>query len=417
MNNENTTTTTNLTPTTTITGTATQLPTYQNPIIKSEEDDLIAFSQETIKSTTERISNSTPVVTAAETAKPKVEASTSKAAIATHQSALVAKVDNHHKKRKKTQNQLRKRRYQQAVFILGKKAKDQAAGIPVDEDEIKRLKQIVEDYESFLKGKQSEPQNESTNQRSSLKRNRPTTESQGTLPKKPRRSEGEQSSSTAARHFCDVARDSLQVAVIDGNSSSPSTVQERWVEIDVRLSSMVLSYVLDNPEGPYPEFDSSETVRGYRVIKCADQSSLDFLTGSVAKISNAFVGLQLRLIPAKDIPKRPRARIWLPPLADPGEKLLKCIKLQNRAISGINKWQLIKEEKPNKASRPILVAICDESIEALTKADNKISFGIRKARIKIFQGDKAADEDDTDEVDDASQLLRNGDIKEMQDEQ
>ncbi|XP_018788385.1 PREDICTED: uncharacterized protein LOC108968680 [Bactrocera latifrons] len=396
MNNEitattNTATTTNLTPITTITGTATLLPTYRNPIMKSEEDDLIAFSKETIKSTTGRISNSTPVVTAAETANPRVEASTSKAAISTNQSPLVAKVGNQRKKRKKTQNQLRKRRYQQAVFILGKKAKDQAAGTPVDEDEIKRLRRIVEDCE----------------------RKRPITESQGTLPKKPRRSEGEQRSSTVARHFCDVVRDSLQVAVIDSNSSSPSTVHERWVEIDVRLSSMVLSYVLDNPAGPYPEFDSSETVRGYRVIKCANQSSLDFLTGSVAKISNAFVGLQLSLIPAKDIPKRPHARIWLPPLEDSGEKLLRCIKLQNRAISGINKWQLIKDEKPNKASRPILVEICDESIEALTKADNKISFGIRKARIKIFHYDKAADKDDTNEVDDVSQLPRNGGIKEI----
>ncbi|XP_050338155.1 uncharacterized protein LOC126764490 [Bactrocera neohumeralis] len=285
-----------------------------------------------------------------------------------NQSTLAAKAESK-KKRKKSQNQLRKNRYQRAVFILGNIAKDQAAGTPVDEAETKRLKSIVEEYESYLKRKQSQPQEESKRESSSQKRNRSITEVPGTQPKKPRRNEGEHSSTTTARHFSDVARDSLQVAIIDGNSSSPSTIQERWVEIDVR---------------------------GYRVIKCADHASLDFLTGSVAKITNAFVGLQLRLIPARDIPKRPRTRIWLPPLEEPGEKLLRCIKLQNKSIPSIDEWQLIKEEKPNKASKPILVAICDESIEALKNTDYKISFGIRKARLKIFQGDKAADEDDTE---------------------
>ncbi|XP_050339619.1 uncharacterized protein LOC126765931 [Bactrocera neohumeralis] len=410
-NKTTTTTTTNLTTTAT-----TKDMNYRIPITESDEDELLASSQETSKGTAGHTNLSIPADTAVITANVREEASTSKAAMSTNQSALAAKGEIK-KKRKKSQNQLRKNRYQRAVFILGKIAKDQAAGTPVDEAETKRLKAIVEEYESYLKRKQSEPLVENIQESTSQKRNRSTTETPETLPKKPRRSEGEQNSATAARHFCDVARDSLQVAIIDGNSSSPSTVQERWVEIDVRLSSMVLSYVLDNPAGPHPEFDSSETLRGYRVIKCADQASLDFLTGSVAKISNAFVGLQLRLIPARDIPKRPRARIWLPPLEEPGEKLLRCIKLQNKSIPGIDEWQLIKEEKPNKASRPILVAICEESIEALKKTDYKISFGIRKARLKIFQGDKAADEDDTEEVDDASQLLRNVGIEETRDAQ
>ncbi|XP_049316593.1 uncharacterized protein LOC125779342 [Bactrocera dorsalis] len=355
VNNNKTTTTM-----TTTTATTTDMS-YRNPITESEEDELLASSQETSKSTTGRTNQSTPVDTADKISNLPT---TSKAAMSTNQSALTAKGDSK-KKRKTSQNQLRKNRYQRAVFILGKIAKDQAAGTPVDEAETKRLKSIVEEYESYLKRKQSQPQEQSKKESTSQKRNRSTTEVPGAQPKKPRRSEGEHSSTTTARYFCDVARDSLQVAIIDGKSSSPSTIQERWVEIDVRLSSMVLSYVLDNPAGPHPEFDSSETLRGYRVIK----------------------------------------------------RDLRCIKLQNKSIPGIDEWQLIKEEKPNKASKPILVTICEESIEALKKTDNKVSFGIRKARLKIFQGDKAADEDDTEEVDVASQLLRNAGIEEPRDAQ
>lgn len=63
----------------------------------------------------------------------------------------------------------------------------------------------------------------------------------------------------------------------------------------------MLSYVFDNPAGPHPEFDSSETFRAHRVIKYADRACLEFLTGSVAKISDVFVDVKLRPIPAKDI--------------------------------------------------------------------------------------------------------------------
>lgn len=82
-----------------------------------------------------------------------------------------------------------------------------------------------------------------------------------------------------------------------------------------------LRLVLDNPAGTHPKFDSAEAFGGYRVIKWPDQASMDFLTGSVAKIGDAFVGLKLKLIAAKHIPSRPRERIWLPPLEELGENL------------------------------------------------------------------------------------------------
>lgn len=69
-------------------------------------------------------------------------------------------------------------------------------------------------------------------------------------------------------------------------------------------------------------------------------------------------------------------------LAIPSREARRKIKLQNKF-----------KEKPNKA---------------LSKADNKSSFSIRNGRLKIFQGDKVSNEDNTEEVHHASQLL--GDV-------
>ncbi|XP_017486960.1 PREDICTED: uncharacterized protein LOC108375361 [Rhagoletis zephyria] len=166
-----------------------------------------------------------------------------------------------------------------------------------------------------------------------------------------------------------------------------------------------MDYIVDNPEGPHPEFDLSESLRGYRVIKCADQFSLDFLAGCVAKISDAFEGLKLKVIPAKDIPRRPRARIWLPPIAEPGEKLLRCIKLRNKNIPAIDEWELIKvEERKMPTNKPVLLAVCAESLQALAEADSKIRFGIRKAKVRVFLGEGSPVEEDPG-VDGAGELL------------
>lgn len=59
-------------------------------------------------------------------------------------------------------------------------------------------------------------------------------------------------------------------------------------------------------------------------------------------------------------------------------------------MPGINDWTLTKGAKPNRASRPTVVAICGVHIEVLTKAVKKSAAGVRKVRMKICQGGTAA---------------------------
>ncbi|XP_017471009.1 PREDICTED: uncharacterized protein LOC108362504 [Rhagoletis zephyria] len=277
----------------------------------------------------------------------------------TRKSAAVAG-SNSAKQQRKPSCVVMRQMYQKALDMLDKIDKNAAAG--------------ATDRASTLEATETK------------KRNRPYNEGgQGAITKKAKQGGDAESAATAKhRYFSDVARDHLQAAIVDENSKTPLAVQQKWVEIDVRLSSLVMNYVLDNPEGPYPEFDSSESLRGYRVVKCADQFSLDFLAGCVAKISDFFVGLKLKLISAKDIPRRPRARIWLPPMDEPGEKLLRCLKLHNKDIPAIEEWELIRvEERRRPTNKNILLAICAESLDALEKADYRL---LIKNGINAFLG-------------------------------
>lgn len=91
------------------------------PLTESDEEALFASSQETIKSTPGCTSHSAPEIAAVNTAGTR---NPPKTALRTNQSIQAAKGENQRKKIEKSLNQVRKRQYQGAVFILGKIAKD-----------------------------------------------------------------------------------------------------------------------------------------------------------------------------------------------------------------------------------------------------------------------------------------------------
>ncbi|XP_054744474.1 uncharacterized protein LOC129248886 [Anastrepha obliqua] len=206
----------------------------------------------------------------------------------------------------------------------------------------------------------------------------------------------------AKRAFNEVARDHLQTALVDELTNRGKPALERWSEIEARLSRIVVDHVMASPEGQVPGYDSMEVVRGYRVIKCDDQFSVDFLQNAISKIQSDWEGLRLKLIPASEIPRRPRARIWIPNMEFEAKQLIPYLQAHNRTVP-MDDWSIIKAEAPQKNSVSFLLQISEESIEPLGKVDNKLRFGVRKAHLKLFRS--ANPEDEQDEVDDANELL------------
>ncbi|KNC32774.1 hypothetical protein FF38_10755 [Lucilia cuprina] len=99
-------------------------------------------------------------------------------------------------------------------------------------------------------------------------------------------------------------------------------VVREWGAVESKLTELVMEYLLASEDNKAPRFDSDEIHRGYR----------DFLSKCITKISDAWEGLSLKLIPAEEIPMRPRARIWLPKMTTETHKMLECLKRQNPNI-------------------------------------------------------------------------------------
>ncbi|XP_037957537.1 uncharacterized protein LOC119687330 [Teleopsis dalmanni] len=293
-------------------------------------------------------------------------------------------------KSKKSEAKIRRQRYQKGMFILGKFAKNEAEGKEqaFDRTDKVRYQKVVDEYREY-QATLSKPVK-------AMKRDRSQDETAHTSKSKVARTSSTSKPSTSAkRAYNEVARDELQVALIDDITGNGKKMLEKWGEIEPKLAEMVMEQLLTNLDAPTPGFDSSEVVRGCRVFKCDDQLSKVFLGNCIAKVSDAWEGLGLKLISANDIPRRPRARIWLPIM-----KML--LQRQNQNVP-MNDWVVIKDEGTQKNNMTLLLVINQESVKPLEEMDCKLRFGVRYTKIKIFR--PTGNDDDGKELEDANKLL------------
>ena len=106
------------------------------------------------------------------------------------------------------------------------------------------------------------------------------------------------------RPFNEVITDPLCVALCSKRNGSCLPIRKEWPLIKSRLNGLVSSYIMENKDsGPLPSYDSQEVHRGFRVIKCVDEFSKEFLFKCLNSIQENWKDLNLALIPAAEIPE------------------------------------------------------------------------------------------------------------------
>ncbi|XP_044249353.1 uncharacterized protein [Drosophila takahashii] len=143
------------------------------------------------------------------------------------------------------------------------------------------------------------------------------------------------------------------MALVDGLHDDGRLLSEKWEEIEIKVADMIAERLSAVPNGPIPSFESSDMVRGHRVIKCDDSFSGFFLAECIAKIGNSWDGLSIRLVHAREIPRRPRARIWLPKEQTDQGKVLSLLRALNPEVH-TEDWAILEVEKEMTTSQPFL---------------------------------------------------------------
>lgn len=267
--------------------------------------------------------------------------------------------------------------YRRACYLLKKIEQNKITGNIHDRDATDEIacKNVIEEYKRYLNNKQ---------EHSSISSIRNGEEK---LPIDDPNSKRSKNNITSPARGDDD--DHLLLGFVNEDFSKNRYVSDLWTEIESKLTMMIMDYVMAaSKNDPMPCYDTSKVFRGCRLIKCMDQFSKDLIVDYVSKISNSWQGLVIKLIPAREIPRRTCARIWLPKITKPdNDTLLQCLRLHNPSIP-MDDWHVIRAEAPNKNGLSYLLLIGDESVDALKKADNKLRFGVRNAKVKIFRNSK-----------------------------
>jgi len=278
------------------------------------------------------------------------------------------------KTNKKNPYKIRKARLSLARFVLGRIAKNEAEGRthPKDAQDKARYQAVLMEFEQWKGRNMQAIQSTKPMPKSSVVKN-------GSPPRKRSKRPGR----TKARKTDEVAKDNLVMALVDELHEDGQLLNQKWEEIETRLANMVTDRLMAVPDGPIPSFDSSDVIRGHRVIRCDDGFSKIFLAECVATIADTWDGLRIRLVHASEIPWRPRARIWLPKGQRDHSRILSCLRAQNLDID-MSDWSIVNAEEDMKASQSFVFLINRRCLPQLEAADYKVRYGIRMAKVKVL---------------------------------
>ncbi|XP_037927424.1 uncharacterized protein LOC119661966 [Teleopsis dalmanni] len=123
-----------------------------------------------------------------------------------------------------------------------------------------------------------------------------------------------------------------------------------------------------------------------KLVACKDARSVALYKAAVSKVGEIWPGARLEAVDKKDIPSRPRARVWIPTKQTDPEQILKIIRICNPNLPTGN-WKVVKLEEPVGPTRQAVLVLNAESLKPLSEAKYVISYGFEKLNLKVYRTD------------------------------
>ncbi|XP_054745834.1 uncharacterized protein LOC129250223 [Anastrepha obliqua] len=111
---------------------------------------------------------------------------------------------------------------------------------------------------------------------------------------------------------------------------------------------------------------------------------------AVALVGEVWEGAKPKVVDRKDLPVRPRARVWLP--SEPfASKELEEIPCYCNPTLPTHNWRVVKVEKTEGSYRQVLIPLNAESLSPLAEAKGVINYGFEKVVLNVYQTDARGD--------------------------
>ncbi|XP_053946637.1 uncharacterized protein LOC128863863 [Anastrepha ludens] len=192
------------------------------------------------------------------------------------------------------------------------------------------------------------------------------------------------SSEVKLRKFCEVARDSLVMAVVDKSHPDGFISPSNWKIVERKLQLGYLDVLKQNPGPPPFCSDAGWFQARVKLIACSDQRSVSLYGKALDRLGEVWPGANLQLIKKSEIPNKPRGRARIPVEPSDPETILELLKIGNPNLPTEN-WRVVKVEEPSGNSRHVTLLLDQESVQALDDRKGIVAFGFTTTTIWTYQ--------------------------------
>ncbi|KAL7723800.1 hypothetical protein ACLKA6_008701 [Drosophila palustris] len=208
------------------------------------------------------------------------------------------------------------------------------------------------------------------------------------------------------RSFAQIAKERILIGVLDQGNADGRIPRNQWKWVETALATRCFE-MLDSEPGPPPICKDVGWYQGnVKVIACDDERSAELYKAAVSKIGEVYPGAKLVAIDWKDVPVRPRARLWIPSSMKEPDKLLLMLQRCNPSLP-THDWKVAKiEEMPGPTSQAVMI-LNKESLAPIDAAGGELNFGFSSVFIRVYKSDatqanglsdKPTEEDITEEL-------------------
>ncbi|KAL7725031.1 hypothetical protein ACLKA6_000913 [Drosophila palustris] len=208
------------------------------------------------------------------------------------------------------------------------------------------------------------------------------------------------------RSFAQIAKERILIGVLDQGNADGRIPRNQWKWVETALATRCFE-MLESEPGPPPICKDVGWYQGnVKVIACDDERSAELYKAAVSKVGEVYPGAKLVAIDWKDVPVRPRARLWIPSSMKEPDKLLLMLQRCNPSLP-THDWKVAKiEEMPGPTSQAVMI-LNKESLAPIDAAGGELNFGFSSVFIRVYKSDatqanglsdKPTEEDITEEL-------------------
>lgn len=197
----------------------------------------------------------------------------------------------------------------------------------------------------------------------------------------------------------EIVKLDLKVAIVDKSTTDLRISPENYGRVESAIFDGIYDLITKQPLCKAPVFSSKERFRGYIVVNCDCQSSVEFLKATVGKMGAPWKDAQLEVMLLRELPALPKAFVNIPLSVDTkqvgrefGERTLAVLKAQNLDMPMMS-WKLLRVGNIVKRSVLMTFAIDKESLVALDKKGDVLNLCMREVRVYTSKGGLIIDEE------------------------